>query len=120
MYKKLSQIRIAVMLVIAVIILAACGQETVRSNPSPYVPPTAPPTPSNFDEVPDAATAAAITRNAPSFSARPGGAVAATPTATPALAVLPDNPENREVDSAPDKVDPTTLAKLLGSPGPGS
>jgi len=79
--------------------------------------------------VPDAATAAAINRLAPT---RPAGAqpgVAATTanpgsTATPASVNGADDPATREresgSESAPDKIDPTALAKLLGTPGPGS
>ncbi|MEI6045913.1 MAG: hypothetical protein WCS37_16310, partial [Chloroflexota bacterium] len=42
------------------------------------------------------------------------------PTATPAVASLPEDAENQnqQGDVAPDKIDPAALAKLAGSPGP--
>jgi hypothetical protein len=116
MAKNFNLLKIIEVLVLCWFLLSGCGAETARPNASPYVPPTAPPTPANFENVPDAATAAAR-RTAVPLAAKPSSG----PTATPALATLPeDNPENRGVESAPDKADPTTLAKLLGSPGPGS
>lgn len=125
MVSYLSQLKRVMLLTLCLIALAGCGTEAAaRPSPSPFVPPTAPPTPANFGDVPDAATAAARRSIVPATGVNANGRPSGTagPTATPATATLPDNPEGqeRDLESAPDKVDPTTLAKLLGSPGPGS
>jgi hypothetical protein len=121
MKKILCQFKTLSLLALCLLLLSACGGDTVRPSPAPFVPPTAPPTPASFDEVPDAATAAAIRRITPTpadVTRPPNTAIAATPT--PATASLPDDNRDGAVDSAPDKIDPTVLAKLSGSVGPGS
>lgn len=118
--ERVSGSSLILLLTLCFLLLSACGEEA-RPTPAPFVPPTAPPTPASFDEVPDAATAGAIRRITPTPAAvtrPPGTSLAATPT--PASATLPDENRDSGVESAPDKIDPTVLAKLNGSVGPGS
>ncbi len=110
-------------LCLALLLLAACG-ESDRTTPASFGVPTAPPTPANYNGVPDAVTVGSATRQP--RSGRSPSPVAADPrlnqpAPTPTVTAPDDEedgvggPGERIINDA----DPTALAKLFGTPGPG-
>ncbi|MEI7554880.1 hypothetical protein [Candidatus Chlorohelix sp.] len=88
-------------------LVAACGEEfATRSS---YIPPTPPPTPANFDNVSPAATIAIGVRTTTTASLN-----YYTPLPTPTL--QSDDDANRGFINA----DPTLMAQIFGTPGPGN
>ncbi len=124
---RFARLRIIAVLAMLGILVTACS-EAARPTPGSIGTPTAPATPADYAGVPDAATFGAIAR--PSVG-RPGQAATSatkgnngagpTPTPGPTAEAEPDPEEG--VSGPGDRViieaDPTALARLYGSPGPG-
>ncbi|MEI6047194.1 MAG: hypothetical protein WCS37_22860, partial [Chloroflexota bacterium] len=91
---------------LTLLLIGACGEEPVTRLA--YIPPTPPPTPANFDNVSPAATLALGARTA----------TLAPPvyyTPQPVISSQSEDDANRGFINA----DPTLMAQILGTPGPG-
>jgi hypothetical protein len=97
-------------LLVGVLVLAACDEAPTRT---PFVPPTPPPTPAAYDSVKPAATVDTGNQLPANNTA------AATPNNLPTQAAeglnLPDDDFGRGFSG--ENPDPTTLAQLFGTPG---
>jgi hypothetical protein len=105
--RKSSQ-ELCIFLLLA-LMLAACGES---SHPTTYSfeVPTAPPTPGNYEGVPNAATISVVTRQPVANS---------TPVSQPTPDDSADDGVSGPGDNLLDQADPTALARLFASPGAG-